>query len=317
MLLLLLVCTACATPQEQEHHIAQNPPMLLPHELVTTDKTHLPMRNGLPKGKVRAVIIALHGFNDYSHAFAIPSKAVNSHGIAIYAFDQRGFGNAVNKGIWPGQDNLIRDTGDMVRAARKKYPHIPIYLLGESMGGAIAVVCVTHPGFPSVDGVILSAPALWGGDTMNSFFRATLWFFAHTMPHKVLTGEDLHVLASDNIDMLRALGSDPYVIKETRVDAVYGLVHLMDTAYGNIDKVKEPTFILYGAHDQVIPPDPIKKAARKIKAPHIFAYYPLGYHMLLRDKHGDIPTHDIISWITDRNKPLPSGADKEGIKFLK
>src|SRR5262249_47536372 len=43
-------------------------------------------------GEVRAVILALHGFNDYSHAFAMPGPLWAEQGIATYAYDQRGFG---------------------------------------------------------------------------------------------------------------------------------------------------------------------------------------------------------------------------------
>jgi alpha-beta hydrolase superfamily lysophospholipase len=314
--LLLLLCTACATPQEQPHNNALRPSKLTQYNLVTTDEITLPIRSWPPRGKPKAVIIALHGFNDYSRAFELPGKYMSQHGIAVYAYDQRGFGQACNIGIWPGEENLTHDVADMVRAARKRYPHVPLYVLGESMGGAVAIAALVRPDFPHIDGLILSAPALWGGETMNPFFRASLWALAHTWPQKILTGEDLRILASDNIAMLRALGSDPFVIKGTRVDTVYGLVRLMDTAYNNIGKVNVPMLILYGAHDQVIPPYPMIQALRRINARSTAAYYPLGYHMLLRDLHGDVPLRDIIVWIANKRRPLPSGADKAAKEFL-
>jgi alpha-beta hydrolase superfamily lysophospholipase len=91
----------------------------------------------------------------------------------------------------------------------------------------------------------------------------------------------------------------------------------MDTGYANINNLNVPTLVLYGAHDQVIPPEPIYRALHKSRAPIKVAYYSLGYHMLLRDLHGDVPVRDIFSWMDDPSAPLPSGSDVAARKFLK
>ena len=41
---------------------------------------------------VRAVVLALHGLNDYRQAFAAVGPYLAAHGIVTYAYDQRGFG---------------------------------------------------------------------------------------------------------------------------------------------------------------------------------------------------------------------------------
>jgi len=317
--LLLLTITACASPELQTRLAAPGSvtPDLSGQKFVTSDGAQLPYRAWLPKGEPNAIIVALHGFNDYSHGFEIPGEYMRLHGIAVIAYDQRGFGSSPYTGVWPGEDTLARDAADMVRAVRGHYPDKPIYLLGESMGGEVAIAAVTRPDFPHIDGLILSAPAIWGGDTMNPLYRASLWVMAHVVPAKKLTGEDLHILASDNIDMLRAFSTDPLVIKATRVDATYGLVHLMDTGYNNIGKVQVPMLLLYGAHDQVIPKEPIRDAVGRLPSTTIIAYYPLGYHMLLRDLHGDVPVRDILSWIEHSGEALPSGFDRSARKMLK
>ena len=54
----------------------------------------------------RAVILAVHGFNDYSHAFADFGAYAASQGIAVHAYDQSGFGanpsRALARDHWPG-----------------------------------------------------------------------------------------------------------------------------------------------------------------------------------------------------------------------
>ena len=198
----------------------------------------LPLRKWLPPGgsgggQVKAVILALHGFNDYSNAFEGPGEAWAKRGIATYAYDQRGFGAAPERGFWPGRAALAGDAAMASRILRRLYPGVPLYLLGESMGGAVAVVAMTGESgapIPDVDGVILTAPAVWGRATMDLLPRLALWAGVRLMPGLTLTGRGLEITPSDNIAMLRALSRDPLVIKETRVDTIYGLVDLMDAA---------------------------------------------------------------------------------------
>ena len=189
--LLLLLLVACASPQSQPRAPVTTQATLSEDKFTTSDGTELPYRRWLPEGNTKAIVIALHGFNDYSHGFQIPAEFMRLHGIATYAFDERGFGSAPGTGIWAGEENLTLDAADMVNALRQRYTDTPIYILGESMGGAVAIAAATRPDFPHIDGVILVAPAIWGGDTMNPFFRLSLWVGAHTFPAKKLTGEDL------------------------------------------------------------------------------------------------------------------------------
>lgn len=304
---IILTLAACAPQKQAVTSPSGYEPLLVPDMFYTSDGVALPYRDWLPKQKPRAVIVALHGFNDYSNAFSMPAVFFRAQGIAMYAYDQRGFGAGPNRGIWGGEENMINDLRQFVTAVKKQHPHTPLYLLGESMGGAVTIAALATPDFPSVDGVILSAPAVWGGDSMNDFYRITLWVVAHVAPFAEFTGEDLDILASNNIPMLRALSEDPLVLKSTRADAIYGLVSLMDKGYANVEKVQVPVLLLYGMCDQVIPSSPIREAVKRFKAPLTFAYYPGAYHMLLRDLAGDQIAQDVVHWIKNPRKVLPSG----------
>ena len=56
------------------------------------DGTSLPRRAWLPEGPPQAVILAVHGFNDYSNAFTEFGEFAAERGVAVHAYDQRGFG---------------------------------------------------------------------------------------------------------------------------------------------------------------------------------------------------------------------------------
>jgi len=305
--LVLCILSAC-TPKVQDPDVIPGKHATLDAQVFhTADDAPLPYREWRPSGKPQAVIVAVHGFNDYSRAFETTGTFFKAHRIAVYAYDQRGFGAAPNTGIWAGEENLVGDLKQYIQQLSKCYPHTPIYLLGESMGGAVVIDAVADPSFPKVKGIILSAPAVWGAETMNPIYRGTLWLAAHTIPYKQFTGSNLKIIASNNYPMLKRLVADPLIIKKTRVDAIYGVVHLMDSAYEKVPAVKTPTLLLYGAHDQVIPRMPVESALAHFTVPVEYVYYPDGYHMLLRDLQGELVMRDILSWIRQPKKPLPSG----------
>ena len=276
------------------------------------DGVTLPMRVWPPAGRPLAVVLAVHGMNDYSHAFEEPGKALAARGIAVYAYDQRGFGRGPHPGTWSSGEAMAADLRAAATLIARRHPGVPLYLLGESMGGAVVMVAVAGQPPPEVAGIILSAPAVWGRDDMNIFQCAALWLSYHVVPGWELTGQGLEIQPSDNIEMLRQLSLDPLVIKATRVDAIKGLVDLMDQAVAAAPLVGPPALVLVGAKDEIIPAAPTWRTIARlpaIGATQRVAFYPRGYHMLLRDLQAATVIDDIAAWIADSTRPLPSGAD--------
>src|SRR5205823_13958889 len=136
-----------------------------------------------------------------------PARALAWHGIATYAYGQRGFGAAPARGRWVGRWQLAEDLATASRLVRARHPGVPLYLLGESMGGAVVTVAMageTGTPRPVADGVILAAPAVWGRPTMNVFERAALWLGVHALPDLAVSGRGLiRIRPSDNFAMLR------------------------------------------------------------------------------------------------------------------
>ena len=147
---------------------------------------------------------------------------------------------------------------------------------------------------------------------MNSFYEVALWASAHIAPGATVSGSGLNIRPSDNIPMLRALGRDPLVIKETQIGTIYGLVNLMDDAARSAGRIGVPVLLLYGAHDEIVPEPPVARALADMRQAHVAvtaACYPDGYHMLLRDLERETVWKDIAAWIAKPTAPLPSGAE--------
>jgi acylglycerol lipase len=283
--------------------------------LVMADGTRLPLRSwpaaNTNGGPTKAVILALHGFNDYSNAFDEPGKYWAARGVATYAYDQRGFGRAPDTGRWAGIETYIDDLRSAAALIRARHPGLPLFVMGESMGGAIVLTAMTSERPPTADGIVLVAPAVWDRSHMPFYQTWSLWIASHTLPWMQLSAKGLDILPSDNIDMLRKLGADPLVIKSTRIDTIRGLVDLMDTAFGLSPQLTTPSLILYGTRDEVVPKAPTLDMMSRLPRDgrHQIAIYSRGYHMLLRDLQAEAVLADIVSWMTAPAQPLPSRAD--------
>jgi alpha-beta hydrolase superfamily lysophospholipase len=188
------------------------------------------------------------------------------------------------------------------------------------MGGAVALLAATDGAPPDVAGTILAAPAVWGRATMPFYQVWLLGLAAHLAPGMTVTGRGLDIWASDNVEMLRGLGRDPLVIKETRVDAVWGLVNLMDKALAAAGSLDARTLVLYGERDEVIPKAAFEAMTERLgpdpDGRRTVALYEDGWHMLLRDLQAETVWRDIAAWTAHPDAPLPSGADRRARRCL-
>jgi len=301
----------CATPLVQQRGAQRDTPRLEAARVVAADGTVLPLSVWQPQDAPRAVVLALHGFNDYRRAFEAVGTFLAERDIATYAYDQRGFGATAAPGIWPGADVLVDDAASVLALLRQRHPGRPLYVLGESMGGAVALgVLAETP--TAADGAVLVAPAVWGRKTMNPLQRATLWLLVHSWPSLRLSGSGLGVTASDNAAMLRAQGEDPLVLKDARADALWGLTGLMDRGLAAAPGVSVPTLVQYGERDEIIPRRATCRLLAMMPGPARVAVYPDGYHMLTRDLGARRVLEDAAAWLVDPAAPLPSGQDADG-----
>jgi alpha-beta hydrolase superfamily lysophospholipase len=309
--LILLALPSCAVYGGKQEYPMLQPPKLTDTHFVTPDGQDLPLRR-FSVTKPKAIVIAAHGFNDYRMSFEGIGQFFADQKIQLIAYDQRGFGGNVKPGRWAGEEILVQDLIYLARTVREDNPNTPLYIMGDSMGGAVAIVASTQTRLP-IDGLILIAPAVWARGTMNPLQTFALWFTAHTMPWLQLDGKGLGIKPSDNKEMLRELSKDPLVIKEARPDTLYGLTNLMDSAFEQSAFLTTPTLILYGGNDQIIPKYPTCQMLQKLpaapKGNWQFVMYPNGYHMLLRDLTARTYWQDIALWMDNPKNKLSEDSE--------
>lgn len=328
ILALVLITTACAGASQPKGPLIAEPIITTALEgqaggaqeiLYAADGYPLPLRSWRPEGDPTAIILGLHGFNDYSISFERPATYWADKGVKTYAFDQRGFGATDEIGVWPGTETLVTDITDALTTLKRRHPNTPLFLLGESMGGAAAILAMTDEQTPPppIDGLILVAPAVAKKDSIPAYQRIGLRVFSTLMPGLKADGRGLDLQPSDNIDVLRSMWFDPLTLKDARLDTLQGLLDLMTDAATAMPDIEPPALMVFGAQEQIIPGAAVSETLAPLRGrwteqPTLtLGYYPAGYHMLLRDLKAETVWTDILAWLESPTAQLPSGATKD------
>ena len=316
--LLVLILSACATPLRQQ--ALKQSDMIQPQliesdeQFVSFDGSDLGLTVWKPGDGAPAsehVILGLHGMNDYANAFHMVAPWMAERGVTTYAYDQRGFGRSPQRGIWPEPDLMRQDLRTAISLVRERHPDATLTLVGISMGGAVMMTAFGSDDPPEgVDRLILSGPGLRGWGAMNWLYRGSLWLSTHVRPAWVVRPpRGVKIEPSDNVEMLRRMMQDPLRMVDNRIDQVYGVVALMEEAHMAAPHLPQavPTLLTYGAKDIVVPPKATKRSVRVLPKHVRTAYYPDGYHMLLRDLQAETVYADMWAFMQDPSADLPSG----------
>lgn len=283
-------------------------------EIVMTDGVRLRLTRWGSESP-RAVVLGLHGFNDHGGSFDTLARRLAGQDIAFYSYDQRGFGASDHPGRWAGHERMASDAARTAALLRERYPDLPLYLVGKSMGGAVATLALVDHA-PPVDGAILIAPAMWGRQTMPWYQRTALWLSRRLLPGVSFSGRFLQrfveIRPTDDPTVMAQMRADPLVLKRTRSDALDGVTTLMDEALTRIGALPGPALILYGGRDDIIPRAAACAMVERLAgngADWRLGYYPEGYHMLTRQLAAGPVIDDIAAWLLSPTADLPSDGE--------
>jgi acylglycerol lipase len=203
------------------------------------------------KGSAKAVLLCIHGLGLHGGTYRLFGEQMSKRGVATYALDMRGFGK------WQQTDSCIlnfpkclEDIRNKIAELREKHPGLPIYLVGESLGGAITVRYAVEFG-DTIDGMILCAPARELADHKAELFITLLKFLAN--PRRKVCLADSVFRSSPNVTALKQL--DPDVRTEFTPRE---LIHLCAFLRGSTKRLSRlpnvPVLFIQGMGDALIKP---------------------------------------------------------------
>jgi alpha-beta hydrolase superfamily lysophospholipase len=249
------------------------------------------------QARPRAVIVNLHGLGDHSGLYPNLASHFPARGVALYAFDMRGNGRSPGQRAYLGSWKEYRgDLEAFVGRVREWEPGLPLFLLGNSLGGLVVLDYVLHyPG--QVEGVIAAAPVL-GDVGVPPVLMALGRVMSRVLPRFSL-----------NVGMdLTGLAREPSVIEAVLADPLFhrrGTARLSTEVTSAINRVQHlagslsvPLLILHGSADRMVPPDGSRTFFAKVRFPdREFREYPGAYHGLFADLGFETVLGDLEEWI--------------------
>jgi alpha-beta hydrolase superfamily lysophospholipase len=113
-----------------------------------------------PEGDPKAVVCLVHGLGEHIRRYDHVGAGFAAAGYALLGFDQRGHGKSGGpRGHTPAYDALMDDIAASIKQARERYPGIPCFLYGHSLGGNL-VLNYSLRRKPELKGVIATSPWL-------------------------------------------------------------------------------------------------------------------------------------------------------------
>jgi alpha-beta hydrolase superfamily lysophospholipase len=286
------------------------PPRLDEEAFVAGDGLRLPLARWSPKTPRKALALGLHSYGDYRQAFRLVGPQLADHGIELIAYDQRGFGETATRGEWGGSEGLILDLAEAVGALREASSGTPLVVIGESMGGSVALAGVGQGIVRDLDALILAAPGVRGDIPMRQLHDLALRLGALALPWLAV---ELRRGARPWLDAEEALrlAEDPLILRRLSVGTYDGLVELATLASALPKSKLPPTLLLHGELDRTIPRAAINELIARLAGGLSHRHYPERHHLLLHEHGTEQVVQDCLAWLSE-TLPEPARKRKKG-----
>lgn len=118
------------------------------------------IRSWVPDKKPKAVVALVHGHGEHVGRYDHVGQAFTGAGYALVGFDLRGHGRSGGpRGHTPRYEALMDDIAEFLALVEGRYPKLPVFLYGHSMGGNLVLNYILRRK-PDVVGVIATDPWL-------------------------------------------------------------------------------------------------------------------------------------------------------------
>lgn len=263
---------------------------------VASDGDNVPYRLW-PAQRPRALVLLLHGALDYSGAFDELGPLFARRHISALAIDQRGFGATATRGHWSGKNRMIRDVLEAATFLRMRYRYdLPLFIVGESMGAALAVHSAARAPDLELSGLVLAAPGAISGLWRRFFGGLVTRILNVLLPNGGLTIERIHAWNYTPSTAIRLLG-DPMVLRSIRPSTLVGLFNLARSAVDEAEHVRIPVLTMVGEHDDVLRIRCIKQLHDHLAGEKQWTFFPNAPHLLLHWKDHERVTQRLFEWI--------------------
>lgn len=311
-----LFLTACATVPEKTDPPLQRDGNYSEHRIYNNQGLRLFVRRWDPQQTTaKGNVVILHGTSLHGGLYEPVAKQLTAAGYRVYAYDMQGWGRSGGMGA-AGFVGSFYDYADdlfvVMNTLKKNYPGVPNYVMGESLGGAVALYAALKDR-TLCDGVITSAagykpnPELLGvrapGFVTSVGLTLAQWGGGMAPEVPILESDAGIRLVVEDDAMQEKLLTDPYVAHGW-LPAAYAstLVDASDFIEDNLGFFDRPILLLHGDRDVLVPLSSSREVFQKVNSSVKSLRVYDSPHTVLLERSSALAVHDIILFL---NKLAP------------
>ncbi|MGH3736359.1 MAG: lysophospholipase [Micromonosporaceae bacterium] len=254
----------------------------------------------LPETDPGGVVVICHGLAEHSGRYGHVADRLTGGGYAVYAVDHRGHGRSEGpRSNLNRVAEVVADLDTLIALVAERHPELPVFLLGHSMGGMIALQYAT--GNPSrLTGLVLSAP-LVQSSAASKLQRAAARLLSAVAPNLGVTQLDSSWVSRDPA-VVKAYEEDPLNYRG-KVPARTGaeLLATMDGFAERIPRLRLPLLILQGTEDKLVEPAGARYVAEHAASEDLtYRTYAGLYHEVMNEPEQDAVLDDLLRWLKER-----------------
>lgn len=218
--------------------------------LTSGDGIQFYVRGWEPGTQPKAVIALIHGLGEHTGRYEHVASAMTDTGYAMVGFDLRGHGRSSGaRGHFPSLDAVMQDIQNFFDFLKGRYPAIPHFLYGHSLGGLLVLVyALKHSN--GLKGVIASGAGLRSQVHEQKLKVLMAKLLGSLAPAAQLSsGLDLAVLSHDQ-NVIDVYKNDP--LNHDRISLGFGKAGLeaTDYAWSHAEEFAPPLLIMHGTADR-------------------------------------------------------------------
>jgi alpha-beta hydrolase superfamily lysophospholipase/thiol-disulfide isomerase/thioredoxin len=260
-----------------------------------------------------AALLCLHGLTLHANSYAAFGKRMAALGVPTYAIDVRGFGSWQNtkECARVDFDAAAADVKAAVQSIHRANPDIPIILLGESMGGALALhVVADNPSL--VDGLICSVPSRKSSGQNTVKMKAAAGII-YAPNREIKVGEKLVHRATSKQVVATVWEQDPLTRMNLTPVELLSYQRMMNQAPAKAEKITNiPVLFLQGINDRLIKPEGTLELFQRLKTPDKnLLMVGAAEHLIFEQSQFDEHLVEVITSWMDKNV-LKCSATKTG-----
>jgi alpha-beta hydrolase superfamily lysophospholipase len=266
----------------------------------TRDGVALQARDWTPDGPARALVALVHGFDEHGERYQHVGAALAGAGYALSAFDLRGHGRSGGKRVHAeSYEPLMEDVDTFLRLAGERFPGLPRFLYGHSMGGNLVLNYALRRS-PALAGVVATSPWLELAKAPPAWQAAAARVASRLLGGVALpTGLDSAAISRDPA-VVKAYDADPFLQGKITPRLLVSVLDAGQWALAHAGEWKLPLLLLHGDADRITSFDASRRFAEAAQGDVTFHGWPGGYHELHNDLDKAEVLKEIVAWLGKR-----------------